>query len=602
MAWILGIKGAGGWHNSGVCLLSSDHDGILFSAEEERFNNEKKTSIYPVAALAYALEKAGITKDDIDYVGYPLSPRAFYDELIMACLWPIAEQNPLGMPPLKVSLETFQLLYRVEHFLAAEFPNAAIHMLDHHFCHLASAHFCSPFNDSAVLTLDGQGEYVTTTFSHVRGASVRSLKRLGFPASLGLLYTAVSRLLGFDGPNPEGKVMGLASYGEPRFMDVFREAVVVTGKMEFTVSPRYVGMDRGGSIFLTDAFQEPLGLPLSQHDGVTQQHMDVAASLQLRLEEVAIQMVADLHEATGSDNLCLSGGVALNSVMNKKLVDRTPFQGLFIQPASDDGGTPLGAALAIKHSVEGSSRPTTWRGPFLGVDYGHDELQALLDERGIAYTEPDDLLGEVAGHIADGNIIGWFQGAAELGPRALGHRSILCDPRAANTKDILNQRVKHREWFRPYAVLAERAQDYFDLDLDSPYMLLVADVRPERRSEVAGITHVDGTARVQTVTRMVDSRYYDLISRFADITGVPVLLNTSFNVRGEAIVNAPLDALECFLFTDLDYLVLGDFLVQKSENSEHWLDVEYTDYLMRRKDRYIKEFATEILRVRADMA
>ena len=228
----------------------------------------------------------------------------------------------------------------------------------------------------------------------------------------------------------------------------------------------------------------------------------------------------------------------------------------------------------------------------------------VLNERGITYTEPADLLGDVAGHIASGRIIGWFQGAAELGPRALGNRSILCDPRPAEMKDILNQRVKHREWFRPYApsVLAERSRDYFDLDRGSPYMLLVADVKPERQSEVAGITHVDGTARVQTVTRLENPRYYDLIKRFDDITGVPMLLNTSFNVRGETIVNSPLDALECFLFTDLDYLILGDYLIAKSENTIHALDIAYEAYLTRRRDAYVAEYATEIARVGAAIA
>ena len=539
MAWILGLKGTGGWHNSGVCLLNSDSDDIRFSSEEERFNNEKKTSVYPVASLEHALDYEGITKADIGHVASPVSSREFFDALVMGFFFPLAERDSGCMPLLKAHLSEFRQVHRLEQFLAVEFPNASVHMLDHHLCHATSAHFCSPFDESAVLTLDGTGEYATTTFSHVKGSSVQTLKRVGFPFSLGFLYTHTSRLLGFRGPNPEGKVMGLASYGEPRFIDLFRDALVITGKMEFAFNSRYVRVamdDAEGPIGMSQDFLDPLGLPRYKDEELTQHHMDVAASLQLRLEEVGVQMASDLYDATSADNLCLSGGVALNSVMNKKIVDQTPFSGVFIQPASDDGGTSLGAALAIKHLVLSSRRSTLWRGPYLGAAYSSEVIQSFLDDRGIVYTHPDDLLGKAAEHIADGRIIGWFYGAAELGPRALGHRSILCDPRPAEMKDVLNERVKHREWFRPYApsVLAEHSQEYFDLDRGSPYMLLVADVKPERRAEVAGITHVDGTARVQTVTRIESPRYYDLIKRFGEITGVPMLLNTSFNVRGRS--------------------------------------------------------------------
>ncbi len=601
MAWILGIKGAG-WHNASVCLLDSDSEDILFSSEEERFNNEKKTLAYPVASLAYALDRAGITPADIRHVGFPMSCDEYFDSLVMGLYVPLAERDHRGMPALKANLTQYRNLQRIERFLGMEFPRAAIHMLDHHLCHVTSAHFCAPFDESAVLTVDGMGESATTTFSHASGPNIRVLQRVGFPFSVGLLYDRISRLLGFGGPGPEGKVMGLAAYGEPRFIDIFREMLVITGKMQFGFGMAHVSLGEDSSLVIDRIHAlDLLGLPRAEEDELTQHHMDVAASLQLRLEEVVIQMAHDLYDATESENLCLSGGVALNSVMNKKLVDQTPFTRVFIQPACDDGGTPLGAALAIKHLALPSARATVWRGPYLGAAYSNADIQKTLDSRGIHYTRPDDLVGEVARRIASGDIIGWFQGGAELGPRALGNRSILCDPRPAEMKDILNQRVKHREWFRPYApsVLAARSSEFFDLDGASPYMLLVADVRPERRAEVAGITHVDGTARVQTVTEAENPLYHDLITSFGEITGVPMLLNTSFNVRGEAIVNTPGEPLDCLLFTGLDCLAIGDFLVAKSENGETAVDVSRDDYIARRRDRHAAEFATAIQRVDA---
>ena len=369
MAWILGIKGAG-WHNSGVCLLDSDSEDILFSSEEERFNNEKKTLVYPVASLAYALDHAGITKGDIEHVGFPMSADEYFDELVTRLYVPFAERDHWGVAPLKEHLRQYRNLRRAERFLASEFPNASIRMLDHHLCHVTSAHFCAPFDESAVLTVDGVGESATTTFSHARGRDIQLLQRVAFPFSVGLLYDHVSRLLGFGGPGPEGKVMGLAAYGEPRFIDLFREVLVVTGKMQFEFGREYVSLGTDGSLVVDrKRFLGPLELPRAEDDELTQHHMDVAASLQLRVEEVVIQMAHDLYDATKAQNLCLSGGVALNSVMNKKLIDQTPFRRVFIQPACDDGGTPLGAALAIKHLALPSRRSTVWRGPDLGAPY-----------------------------------------------------------------------------------------------------------------------------------------------------------------------------------------------------------------------------------------
>lgn len=570
MSWILGLKGGAGWHNSAVCLLDSDQDGIAFAAEEERYNNIVQTSQFPLGAISDALSHAGISQNEIDHVGYPMSTQEFRDH---------GDQK------------TFDALSRVQQVLGTMFPNANVLMLDHHLCHAASTYFCSPFDHAAVLTIDGVGESTTTAFYHAGGNEIELLDRIELPHSLGQVYTLICMYLGFKGLNPEGKMMGLAPYGEPRYLDLFRELIVTAGiGFRLDMNRFVVGMPDQWPVLLPKEVLRRMGLPSKVDAGVTQNDMDVAASLQARLEEVCLHMAHELHRKTGEPDLCLAGGVALNSVTNKRLLDETPFRRLFVQPAANDGGTPLGAALLIKHGILGKPRQETlWTTPYLGADYSSDGIRAFLDKRGVTYHRPPDLIDRVAQDLAAGRIVGWFCGRAELGPRALGNRSILCAPRPAEVRDVLNDRVKHREWFRPYApaVLAARAAEYFDLDCESPYMLLVARVREDKHEEIAAVTHVDGTARVQTVRREQNPAFYDLIQRFGELTGTPVLLNTSFNVRREAIVCTPEDALDCFLFTELDELVLEDLLMLKQENLTLRQDLTHDQYLQRRRRRYV---------------
>jgi carbamoyltransferase len=597
MANVLGLKGIGGWHNSGACLIDSEKEEIFFASEEERFNNEKYTSMYPFGSLSYALDASGLKKEDIDYVAYPVSTFEMLDSLIMDFYMPLMEQNPLFLLPLKYSLNVYRDLTKVELYLGQQFPNAKILMLDHHDTHAAGAFFCSPFDEAAIFTIDGSGEMATTTFGIGQGGRIKRIGQINFPNSLGIVYTKVSNFLGFGGPNPEGKVMALASFGEPAFIDIFRDAIKITDKYQFLIDGKYFLLDQFGGVELLPEFKNILGKERSPNETLMKVHMDIAASLQLRLEEVCLHLVKGLYEDTKMKNICLSGGVALNSVMNKKILDQTPFENIFIHPASNDGGTPLGAALYVKHMLfNGETRNTRWDNAYLGAEYSKEHVENLLKDRGIKYHVPGDLLKKVAGLLAEGKIVGWFQGKAEYGPRALGNRSILCDPRRGEMKDILNQRVKHREWFRPFApvVIAEKSRDYFDIGCESPYMLLVGGIHSSKRSDVEATAHVDGSARVQTVTKEQNLKLYNLLEEFMVVTGVPVLLNTSFNIGQESIVNSPEDALDCFLFTEIDCLVLEDVLILKEENQDKKIKISYEAYLQKRKQRYLDIFHDDI--------
>ena len=332
MSVIVGLKGIGGWHNSGVCLVDSEKEDIFFASEEERFNNEKFTSMYPFGSLSYALDAAGLGKEDVDYVAYPVSALELFDSLIMGFYMPIAQQNPIFLHPLKYCLTIYRDLTKVEAYLRQQFPNAKILMLDHHDTHGASAFFCSPFEEAAIFTVDGSGEMATTTLGVGRGSAIKRISQVDFPNSLGLVYTRVSNHLGFGGPNPEGKVMALASYGEPLYINIFRDMIKIQDKFRFVLNPQYFSFDQFGGVFLTEAYTALFGKERDPKEPLAKIHMDIAASLQLRLEEVCIHLAKGLHEETGLTSICLSGGVALNSVMNKKILDHTPFEKVFIQP------------------------------------------------------------------------------------------------------------------------------------------------------------------------------------------------------------------------------------------------------------------------------
>ena len=569
----LGINAA--FHDPAACLVTDGR--VVAAAEEERFTRIKhgkrpipfSTYELPFHAVEYCLREAGIDLVDVDHVAYSfdpwlrLGPRRG-DAAVCLPLEPSAHPTPAewesAWDPLFLSSivnAPRHLAGGAPHHLRARFPGARAdgpyrwHFVDHHVAHAASAFLASPFERAAVVTLDGRGERATTTYSVGCGNRLERLGQVDFPHSLGILYEQVTEYLGFLHSSDEYKVMALASFGQPAYVQDFRDMVRLGPDGRYTIeAPR-----------LADRF----GPPRERGSRLEQRHYDVAHSLQVVLEEVMLEIARWLHDTTGEDDLCLAGGVALNCVMNGRLRDEGPFRRIWVQPAAGDAGSALGAALWIDAQERKSDdRRFHMNHAVLGPAYGEEEIEAFLRWSKLAYRRLDDVAGETATLLADDKVIGWFQGRIEFGPRALGARSILASPINAGMQARLNE-IKDREDFRPVApvVLEEEAADWFAGADASPFMLFVYDVRPEKADRIPAVRHVDGTARIQTINRAQHPLYYDLVKAFAARTGVPVLVNTSFNTRGEPIVGSPRDAVESYWTSPLDALVIGPFLLEK---------------------------------------
>ncbi|NMG64487.1 carbamoyltransferase [Azoarcus indigens] len=573
--YTLGINAA--FHDSAACLV---HDGsVVAAAEEERFSRIKHAKRpvpfsaweLPFSAIDYCLAEAGIRLDDVDQVAYSFDPAQFPGRSETTLLTLPLEPSAVGVEgewnspwdPLFLSYvinAPRQLMDGAPHHLRDRFENLAAHggfrwnYVEHHLAHEASAFLAAPFEEAAVLTLDGRGERATTTLGVWRGGSYERLRQIDFPHSLGLLYEEVTRYLGFQHASDEYKVMALASYGKPRHLDLFRDMLVWDGDGGFTIAP----------LLLENQFGPPRrrGTPLEER------HYDVAASLQVALEETVLHLADWLHKASGQRRLCMAGGVALNCVMNARLRDHGPYEEVWVQPAAGDAGTALGAALWVDYKERGQPRQWAMEHANLGPGYGDDTIEAALKRARLPYTRLDDVAGRTAGLLADGKVVGWFQGRMEFGPRALGARSILASPLDAGMQARLNE-LKDREDFRPVApsVPEEDVAEWFSCERDnpgrSPFMLFVYDVTPDKARRIPAAVHVDGTARVQTVSAATQPRYHALLRAFGRRTGVPVLINTSFNVRGEPIVCTPRDAIAAFFTSPIDALVIGSFLVEK---------------------------------------
>jgi len=581
---ILGINAYHG--NSSAALVS---DGWLIAAvEEERFNRVKYAAGFPSAAIRYCLDAAGITLSEVDHIAIPRNPWArLGTKLLYALKMPGFARDRAKVLARFVAIpealaQTFDVSPRK--------IRAKFHRVEHHQAHLASAFFVSPFEHAALLSADGLGDFASTMWGTGQGNRMDVAGAIAFPHSLGMYYTAVSQYLGFRKFGDEYKVMGLAAYGEPSYLDEFRRIVRTNGGMGFRLGLEYFKHHRTGpDMTWSDSGKTPeLGAMFSDHMAerlgpsrdpaapVEKMHRDGAASLQARLEEVLFEMLRALHAHTGQKAVCLAGGVAFNCVANGKIFDQTPFEQIFVQPAAGDAGLAVGAAYFVHHQVLGQPRFFVMEDAYWGPGYTHDQVRAAvaasrLQAEGMEISElPEEVAAkEAAKEIAAGKILGWFQGRAEWGPRALGNRSIVADPRRADMKDILNARIKHREMFRPFApsVLAEAAGEYFEKSYPSPFMTQAYSVRPEKRATIPAPTHVDGTGRLQTVTQEANPRYWRLIREFCNLTGVPVVLNTSFN-DNEPIVCRPEEAIDCFLRTKMDVLVLGDILVRKPGSAE----------------------------------
>ena len=591
-SYVLGISAF--YHDSAACLLA-DGD-IVAAAQEERFTRKKGDADFPHQAVAYCLRTAGITAGELAHVGFYDKPLIKFERILETYLGTAPRGlRSFGMAgPLwiKEKLFTDRMLHDA---LGYQGP---ILYAEHHESHAASAFFPSPFEEAAFLTMDGVGEWATTSFGVGRGNDIEILNELHWPDSLGLLYSAFTYYTGFKVNSGEYKVMGLAPYGEPKYVDlIYRELMDLKDDGSFTLNQRYFDY-LAGLTMTNQAFNDLLGGPPRKPEtNLTQREMDLARSVQTVCEEVMLRMARTVHRETGLDRLCLAGGVALNCVGNGRLLREGPFRELWIQPAAGDAGGALGVAQLAWHRHARQPRRVTpgkdaMKGAYLGPSYSDAEIEAFLESMDAPYRrlERDELLRTVARLLGEEKVIGWFNGRMEFGPRALGARSILGDPRSPKMQAQMNIKIKFREGFRPFApsVLRERVADYFEMDVDSPYMLLVAPVKQSRqipmdssaerlwgidklnvvRSDIPAVTHIDYSARIQTVSRETNPDYHDLIREFECLTGCGVVVNTSFNVRGEPIVCSPADAYRCFMRTHIDHLVLGPFLLDKEGQPE----------------------------------
>ncbi|MEE2828278.1 MAG: carbamoyltransferase [Myxococcota bacterium] len=567
--WVLGISCF--YHDSAAALLQ---DGVLVAAaSEERFTRVKHDASFPENAIQFVLGVAGISIEEVDHLGFYDKPMLKLERLLLSHLqhYPKSKEQFIQAMPLwmKEKLSVRRVVGK-----KLGWKRKPVLFAEHHVSHGASTFLCSPFEEAAILTVDGVGEWATATQGVGRGNSMEILREIRFPHSLGLLYSAVTGYLGFKVNSAEYKVMGLAPYGEPKHVDALREVLDIAPDGSFRLNMDFFDFDWGMRM-CNEHFFELLGRPPREAEGPVESfHKDVARSVQEIVNEVMVKQACALHEDTGLTNLCMAGGVALNCVANGHVLRESPFERVFVQPAAGDAGGALGVALWIHCMVLGNERAFVLDRADWGPGFSSEEIEEVLKHYGADYRRIDDeatLLATAAQHLGDGKVTGWFQGRMEYGPRALGNRSILGDPRVTDMRDRINMKIKFREGFRPFApsVLAERADEWFDLrGHASPYMLLVADVHEDKRT-VPAITHVDGSARVQTVHADSTPLYYRLIQEWERQTGCPMLINTSFNVRGEPIVCTPEDAFKCFIRTHMDTLVLGPFILSKADQPEY---------------------------------
>jgi carbamoyltransferase len=581
------------YHDSAACLLEDGE--IVAAAQEERFTRKKHDDGFPTTAVRYCLAEAGVSEGAIDAV-------AFYDKPILKfhrILETYLATAPRGLNQFMRAVpiwlrEKLWIEPRIEDTLEALDASGELYFPEHHESHAASAFYPSPFPEAAILTMDGVGEWATSTIGVGEGPTLRLLKQLDFPHSLGLLYSAFTYYTGFRVNSAEYKVMGLAPYGEGTYTRrILEELIDLKPDGSFRMNMAYFGY-LDDLQMTNERFDELFGgPPRSPESPITKREMDLAKSIQEVTEEVVLRMARHTREVTGKDHLCLAGGVALNCVANGRLLREGIFKDLWIQPAAGDAGGAVGAALAVWHNALGHPRQADgqhdrMQGSYLGPEFSRDQIKAYLDARSAPYRElrEDEWAPTIARLIADEKVVGLFHGRMEFGPRALGNRSIVADPRSPKMQSVLNLKIKFRESFRPFApsCLEERLSDYFELDRPSPYMLLVAPLRKERRlaptgdesnleihdwvnrvrSDLPAITHVDYSARIQSVSPETNPRYHALIRAFEELTGCPVIVNTSFNVRGEPIVCTPSDAYRCFMRTEMDHLVLGPFVLDKA--------------------------------------
>ena len=555
-------------------------DGKLIAAtEEERFTRVKHWAGFPALAIKFCLEEAGITLEQLDHIAIGRDPKAkIKNKMAFLAKNPLANVGMI-MDRLKNAKNVASLEEEFEkHFgVSAELIKPKIHQVEHHRSHLASAFFASPFDEAAILSIDGSGDFTTTMIAVGKGNKIEVLDSVDFPVSAGLFYTAFTQYLGFPHYGDEYKVMGLAPYGEAKYVDDIKKMLHFTDDGLFSWDQKYftqatkIKLDYEGNIptvsqLYTSKIEDVFGPARKKGEELTQKHKDLAASVQRVCEQLIMHILNHLQKKTGMKNVCIAGGVAQNSVANGKVLSNTAFEKVYIPSAGHDAGISMGAGLYIYNQVLDNPRAEPIYSAYTGSRFSNEEIEAYLKERGVAYTRlnDDELYDKITDKLLEPGVVGWFSGRAEFGPRALGARSIIADPRNAKAKDLLNSKIKRRESFRPFApsILKEYVSEYFTKVEDVPFMEKVLPIKPEKYDEIPAVTHVDGTGRLQTVMKDVSPRYYALIDTFRKKTGTPILLNTSFN-ENEPIVNSPEEALNCFLRTDMDMLVMENIILEK---------------------------------------
>lgn len=592
--YILGISCY--FHDAAAALLCDGQ--LVAAAEEERFTRKKHDYEFPKHAIHFCLQAGGIDAADLDYVVFFEKPFVKFERLLLSNMQTFPRSYRVFREAMVTWLsDKLWIKHHIQKRLGV--PDTKVLFSEHHLSHAASAFFCSPFEEAAILTVDGVGEWTTASLGVGKGTNIQLRQEIRFPHSLGLLYSAFTAFLGFEVNEGEYKVMGMAPFGTPRYVDKVHKLIRLAADGSFELDMDYFSFHYSADRTFNHKFVELFGPPRDpnayfftpssgypvyfgekpgNYAELARQnayYADVAASIQTVIEEALLHMARHAYQATGMTRLCMAGGVALNSVANGKILRQTPFEEIYVQPAAGDGGGAIGAALYAYHMVLGHPRQFIMAHAYWGQEHSPSEIDTFLRAQGIPHRRFDDeekLLGHVADRLQDGKVIGWFQGRFEWGPRALGHRSILADPRRPDMKDIVNVKIKFREPFRPFApsVLVEQTEDYFVLTdaarhYPGRFMLYVVDVREDKRHIIPAVTHVDGTGRLQTVHREASPRYHRLIDTFGKATGVPVILNTSFNLKGEPIVNTPQEAFQTFNRSGMDVLVLGDYVIEKAD-------------------------------------
>ncbi len=597
--YILGISAF--YHDSAACLINSDK--ILAAAQEERFTRKKHDPNFPIESIKYCLDAANITLDEVDNIVFYEKPFIKFERILETHLAfaPFGIRSFIQSMPIWLKEKLFQkkLIFNKLKSHDEKFDNEdKIYFSDHHLSHAASAFFPSPFEESIILTADGVGEWATTTVAIGKGNNLEIKKEIHFPHSLGLLYSAFTYYTGFKVNSGEYKLMGLAPYGKPIYENkILNHLIDVKEDGSFRLNQKYFNYATGLTM-TNNNFDSLFGQKArdATKDNLTQFHMDIAASIQKVTEDIVIKITKSIKDEYKINNLCLAGGVALNCVANGKILKQKIFDNIWVQPAAGDAGGSLGAALALWHIEQKNPRKAMsgddMQGSFLGPKYNQKEIEEELSNLGANFKilNEDDLIEQTAHDLSLGEAIGWFQGRMEFGPRALGARSILGDPRSSEMQKNLNLKIKFRESFRPFApsILWEDLKEWFDIEVDSPYMLMVAKIKDNKiismnkdqeklfgtdklnvkRSEIPAVTHVDYSARIQTVHKDTNKRYFKLLNKFKEKTNCPVLVNTSFNVRGEPIVNTPVDAFNCFMSNELDKLVIGNCYLEKAKQNK----------------------------------